>query len=160
MGKTGTSGDEAETQCVTDAWEFDDCMAFLAPMSTKYPRKTIVMGMESITSKGYTNEISSDIVLNKTEAASSPNEGSSSSNYSYAVGKKKDVLSESVINMTKSLSDFVKQRASTAQRPEKQLKFEHLWSYLDNLFDKMKPEQRDQLNLQYVAMAINMLQEE
>lgn len=69
--------------------------------------------------------------------------------------KKKDPLTESVFNMTKSISEFVTQR-----RADEPLKFLYIWQNLDRLFQKISTEDVDALNVKFINMAYEKINKE
>lgn len=153
LGKTGTSGDEADAADGVSSWEFGDCMSFMIPMSIKYPRKTTVIGLEDVTTNEEQNEIETASIVSQATNSTSV------SNYAYA-DKKKDVVSESVISLSKCLTDYVHHKTQLSHEPQKTLKFNHLWAYLDKLFEKMTPEQVDELNFKFIEMAFEILRKD
>lgn len=65
--------------------------------------------------------------------------------------KKKDALTESVLSLSKNISEMVsKQNRSNEEAP---MKYESIWRSLDDMFQKMEEKDVFELNMHFVAMA-------
>lgn len=62
--------------------------------------------------------------------------------------KKSDPLSDSIVNISNSISELVSNR-----QKEQTLKYSYIWQNLDHLFQKMSEEDVTDLNMEYMKMA-------
>lgn len=157
-----------------------DSCAFLAPTSSKFPRKTIVLGGAASTSKptASTSKPTDETPTPSTETpkptAETPKPSkveandwtpddeseSNASVYAYESKSKKpkiDAVESSVIEMTKALSSYVSKKTTDSiveQKPQKpELKFGYIWQNLDNLFQQLSQDDINELNLNFITQS-------
>lgn len=110
--KSGDSGDEANSDDQTKKDVDLDSFAFLTPTSTKFPRKTIVLGGAAKPTATSTSTASATEVNDWTPDDESES-NSNASVYSYESKSKKskfDAVENSFASMTKAFSSFVEKR--------------------------------------------------
>lgn len=64
------------------------------------------------------------------------------------------LLVESMVSMAKSIMQLANEATAKQDRYEKnELKFGYIWGNLDRFFEKLPPEDVDELNLKFIQMA-------
>lgn len=69
--------------------------------------------------------------------------------------KKKDVLAESVVNLSTNISNMIS--TQNRAKDEVPMKYESILRNLDNMFQKMDEEAVFELNVQFVSMAFDKM---
>lgn len=160
-GKSGDSGDEIDIDAQNSRDPDLDSFAFLTPTSSKFPRKTAVLGGAAQPSSASESITGDDI-----EFIPADDSESNTSVYSYESKSKKakvDSVENSFAQMTKVLSSFVEKKTADPiveqTPPQPGLKFGYIWQNLDNLFVQLPQADVNELNLKFILQACDKIKD-
>lgn len=159
-GKSGDSGDDIDIDAQNSRDPDLDSFAFLTPTSSKFPRKTAVLG-------GAQPSSASELIPGDgIELIQDDDSESNTSVYSYESKSKKtkvDSVENSFAQMTKVLSSFVEKKAAEPiveqTPPQPGLKFGYIWQNLDNLFQQLPQADVNELNLKFMSLAYDKIKD-